>query len=206
MNKRGISPLIATVLLVAFSIALAAIVSNYVIQKTKEFKPEKIVEDSLLCDEVNLGYSIDPVPSTIPASNWLCTTITSPEILAGINIVNKGKFSVYKYSVSVEGKTIQQEAPAGSYDNNNHLFSSSPILPGQKQPMFFGITGSNSDYTIRIVPIVKNPEVENEFVKCTRSALTIDYIQLKNDINNNQGFTTCMSLDEYKINPNNPTS
>ena len=34
-NKRGISPLLAAVLLLALTISMAAVVSNYVIKKTK---------------------------------------------------------------------------------------------------------------------------------------------------------------------------
>ncbi len=54
MVKRGISPLIATVLLVAMGVALAALVSTYVIKQTKAFKPESFIEDSPYCEDLNL--------------------------------------------------------------------------------------------------------------------------------------------------------
>ena len=44
MSKRGISPLIAAILLVAFAVTLAALVSTYVINKTKEFAKQEIKE------------------------------------------------------------------------------------------------------------------------------------------------------------------
>ena len=46
-NKRGVSPLLAAVLLVAFSVALAGIVANYVIKKTNEFDPNLIAEETI---------------------------------------------------------------------------------------------------------------------------------------------------------------
>src|SRR3989344_2957906 len=88
MNKRGISPLIATVLLVAFAVALAGIVSTYVISKTKEFKPEAIVEDSLLCDEVNLGFSVDSDLSNVKCDS--ITDSTDVKYFKGLKLKNKG--------------------------------------------------------------------------------------------------------------------
>ena len=202
MKKKGVSPLIATVLLVAFAVAIGAVVSNYIIKQTKEFKPEKLVEDSLLCDDVNLGYSIDPSTDILP-KDWLC--LYEPNVLAGINIVNKGKFSIYKYSLTTQGKSSPSDEPAGHYDGGTFTKDASGIKPGKKQQMFFGVNGDIRDKTIRIIPIVKNPEAENEFVKCTKSALVIDYDRLCKDINNGNCESDCVeNIDIYKNDNLNP--
>src|SRR3989344_437354 len=99
MNKRGISPLIATVLLVAFAVALAGIVSNYVINKTKEFKPEAIVEDSLLCDEVSLGFSVTSVDGD-PDVKCERAATGNIKYFKGLKLKNKGSFTIHKYQIT----------------------------------------------------------------------------------------------------------
>lgn len=195
--KKGVSPLIATVLLVAFAVAIGAVVSNYVIQKTKEFKPEKLVEDSLLCDEVSLGYSIDPPDDTL-AKDWLC--IYNDNILSGINLVNKGKFSIYKYSINIQGRSNPTDDPAGYYESTIFKKYDTGLKPGKKQQIFFGINNNNNKI-IKVVPIIKNPEVENEFVKCAKSALVIDYDKLCREITGDNNCNDCgngINLNNYK--------
>ena len=47
--KKAISPLIAWILLIGFTVTMAAFISNWVIQQTKEtFQPEKLLE-SMSC-------------------------------------------------------------------------------------------------------------------------------------------------------------
>src|SRR3989338_391385 len=105
MTKRGISPLIATVLLVAFSIALAAIVSTYVINKTKEFKPEAIIEDSLLCDSVALGYSVESTGGSDEVLKY-DSALSDKEgnvilyKLTGLKLVNKGAFNIHRFLIN----------------------------------------------------------------------------------------------------------
>ncbi len=53
-SQRGISPLIATVLLLGFAVALGAIVSTFLIKQAKEFKPESFLEDSPYCETMVL--------------------------------------------------------------------------------------------------------------------------------------------------------
>lgn len=171
-NKRGISPLIATVLLVAFSIALAAIVSTYVIQQTKKFKPMAIVEDSLLCDDVSLDYDIeDPQNLQYETSGSICT-------LKGITLVNKGAFSIYKYIITSPGLGTSPEQFFLNEGNNEK----SPILPQGTRKITIGLK-NREDKLIKITPIVKDPEKENTFVKCTRRQLIFDHVKLCAEFN-----------------------
>lgn len=182
MKNKGLSPLIATVLLMAFAIAIAAIVSTYIMNQTKEFKPEKLIEDSLLCDEVSLGYQL--------VNNKMCISAvqgTTTKRLDNILIINKGKFSIYGYRISVDGSTNTIDSPVNIgreaediSTTSNHLYV---LKPGKGQPLMFGIKPANApgiepdERKVVITPIIKNPEVENEKVVCSKSSLTIDYAQ-----------------------------
>lgn len=189
MNKRGISPLIATVLLVAFSIALAAIVSTYVITKTKEFKPQAIIEDSLLCDNVALDYAVESsggsdILSYLDMRGGLF-------VLKGLKIVNKGSFNVHKYVITAPGAgTIEQFA--GYYNDNCDVFTKEELRPNDdtstsdvtenKLNTCIGLKNT-ADKLIKITPIMQDPET-GEFVKCNKRQLIIDHDKLCKDIGN----------------------
>ncbi len=198
MNKRGISPLIATILLVAFSIALAAIVSTYLINQTKKFKPEAIVEDSLLCDNVAIDYSIES--GSISALEYESVG-SNLFLLKGLNIVNKGSFSIHKYSIIAPGVGPRDGQPAGWYsdDPNNPnvlnpntlscatsttgvIFCAGPLPPGNKQEVRIGLANS-ADGIIKITPIIKDPEKEEPtYVKCIRNQLVLDHKKICEDL------------------------
>jgi len=55
--KKAISPLIAWILLIGFTVTMAAFISNWVIQQTKEtFQPEKLLE-SMSCEGVSFSIT-----------------------------------------------------------------------------------------------------------------------------------------------------
>lgn len=214
-NKKGVSPLIATILLVAFAITLAAIVSNYVISKTKEFKPDLIVQDSLLCDEVNLGFSVDP-PTDTQVKDWFCLSNSNPPVLAGINIINKGKFAVWKYHKNIDGNDFVIPDVAGIYVSGA---LTAPLYPEKKQQMLFQIKPSLVDHTkqvIKLTPIVRDPEKPDTLITCPRSTLSINYDNLCKDLlgdhcsSSSNGLAQCSSsswsIDNYHTtyNPNAP--
>jgi len=58
MNKKGVETIIAWVLLVGFTVALGAVVSNWAIQQAKQINPEKMANPDLYCD--NLRLSVEP--------------------------------------------------------------------------------------------------------------------------------------------------
>lgn len=174
MNKRGISPLIATVLLVAFSIALAAMVSTYIIGKTKEFKPEAIIEDSLLCDNVALDYSVDSTfgLEQIGASGNL-------KKLTGLKLVNKGSFTVYKYTMNAPGGSTLNNIPIKGKDIDGADVTN--LKPGESLGFEIGLEVT-TDKLIKIIPIIQDPEKDKTYIKCTKSQLIFDYGKLCNDV------------------------
>src|SRR3989344_7404170 len=100
-NKKGVSPLLAAVLLVAFAIALGAIVSNYLIKQAKEFNPEKIAEESVFCESVTLGYDIDD-PTNLGFQE---KTISGRPFtfFEYITVINRGAFSIHQLIISAGG-------------------------------------------------------------------------------------------------------
>jgi flagellin-like protein len=69
MNKRGISPLIATVLLIGFAVALAAVVMTWGLDFITDTADttKKQTEHTLICAS-DLSFSISNVDQTIPGS------------------------------------------------------------------------------------------------------------------------------------------
>lgn len=156
MNKKAISPLIATVLLVGFSIVLAGIVTTFVIDKTKEFNPEKIVEDDLLCDNIAIDI-------TVPDQNALIyETASNVKILKGLNLTNKGSFTIHKVTINSPGFP-SKESPLN------------PIIkPGEGyDQLSLGVRDPTIEEVITIIPWIKHPEEENTYIKCQRSEIKI---------------------------------
>ncbi len=154
-NKKGVSPLLAAVLLIAFSIVLAAIVSNFVIKKTKEFKPDVIAEESVYCDSVSLGYKIDP--GTYGIGN---------DLIEGIILVNKGTFSIYQLLINTPGLPSITVRLLDTADSSKET----PISPSGKYPIKLQV-GSSPE--VKIIPIIKDSDTGN-FVKCSNKELIIN--------------------------------
>lgn len=167
-NKKGVSPLLAAVLLIAFSIVLAAIVSNFVIKKTKEFKPEVIAEDSVYCDSVSLGYKIDSANYGLEGNN----------LITGIVLVNKGTFSVYQLLINTPGLP---SITVRLLDNDNKeipIYPSDNTSTEEKENEYpIGKLQIGSGPEIKIIPIIKDSDTGN-FVKCPNKELTIELLGL----------------------------
>src|SRR3989344_2469009 len=104
-KKKGVRPLIATVMLVGFAVALAAVVSTFVIKETKKFNPESFLEDSPYCENIVIeavgglrDTDDEVIPITIKDAN---SAETDPQkkfyLLDGMGIKNKGSFIVKRY-------------------------------------------------------------------------------------------------------------
>ena len=80
MKKRAISPLIATVILVGFTVALGAIVSTYLIKQAKGFNPESFVEESPYCESIVLEPVEVGVPQGVNGREpWPFSTVIPPD-------------------------------------------------------------------------------------------------------------------------------
>ena len=149
-NKRGISPLLAAVLLLALTISMAAVVSNYVIKKTKEFNPEKLTEESIYCESVSLGYMItDPEKLGIyeqGKAGFDHDPITGNPIIvpgvslfAPITLINRGAFSIHQFIINAPGL---ESRPSLIYDEN--------LKPSVLKP------GKDNKYNIQAYTITNN--------------------------------------------------
>jgi len=185
-NKRGISPLIATVLLVAFAVAMAAFVSTFVIKKTKEFKPASFVEDSALCDSVTLAYDIIKDPTSTPPDKLklsLAPGVTNTYLIEGLSLRNKGSFSIYKITINAPGQssdldfTKKLASPKG-------LTPSTSTFAKDPDPGFitFAFKRDPKNKNIKIVPWVKDPDKDpadpESNVVCSKKVLLIDPVDL----------------------------
>ncbi len=171
-DKRGISPLLATILLVALTITMAAIISNFLINKAKSFDPNVIAQQSVFCDEVTLGY-------TVPNPNLL--TINSRDIrgnpfyfFENLTIVNKGAFSIQKFIITAPGYSSRP------YPIINSSGRIDTLKPGDNNKYNLSIQlkkNINLGTNIIIVPIINDPE-KNQLIECANRQLIINYSQL----------------------------
>jgi len=169
-NKKGVSPLLAAVLLVAFAIALGAIVSNYLIKQAKEFNPEKIAEESVFCESVTLGYDIDD-PTNLGFQE---KTISGRPFtfFEYITVINRGAFSIHQLIISAGGMASR---PYPIYDDAGQISNISAGVNNRYNLSINMNRGSNDE--IKIVPVIKDPE-KDVFVRCADRQLVINYTQL----------------------------
>ena len=192
-KKKGVSPLIAVVLLVAFSVAMAAFVSTYVIKKTKEFKPESFTEDSGLCDSVTLAY--DTIKDeTTGVSKLSLEKISDYFIIHNLQLKNKGSFTINKLTITAPGKQSQEyNIPRG--DEITPSGSPKDSYDGLKGIafLFTDITSFKKSPNIKIIPWTKNPEKADgdpeQNVICTKKVLYINPIELCNTVARSIGRT-----------------
>ena len=173
-NKRGISPLLATVLLVAFTVALAAIVSTFLINKAKAFDPAAIAEQSVFCESVTLGYTIasDPIDDfkTYSSGNDPASGKNIPSgitVLGTITLINRGSFSIHRLIVTSTG-LASRPYPIIDYTTNR----TTSIKPGEKYDISIQINPSSTDKSIKIVPMINDSE-KSQFVKCPDRQIVI---------------------------------
>jgi flagellin-like protein len=163
ITKRGISPLIATVLLVGFTIAMATMVTTFLMNKTQEeFDPESIIKDSEFCDSVSLGYTID----SIGEPDGL--RLDDPGGIYGFKLKNKGAFTITNVTVSVNGNTRDPQS-LYDYEDSNKIITLKP-----KKSTELRIFGSPTfPEKLEVIPWVKDPRDE-VFVICPGKKLVIN--------------------------------
>ncbi len=173
-NKRGIGPLLATVILVAVAITLGALVSNYMISKAKAFDPSAIAEESVYCESVTLRYTayaqetgdfdaLDGCPNN--------------NLIGPIYLINSGAFSIHKLIITSPGYE--------SLPPRNIILEGSTvpgqIIPGGNYPIRVQINPILDNKNIKIIPVIEDKE-KDEFVSCVNRQLVIDYTKLCADV------------------------
>ena len=184
VNKRGIGPLLATVILVAIAITLGALVSNFLINKAKEFKPEKLGEESVYCESVTLGYTVDPA---ITASSGLIANVEGGKLIGPITLINRGSFSIHQLIITAPGYANRPPTNILVQENGVGPYVKSVIEPGTNNKydvkIQFDPTATNKE--IKIVPVIKDLE-KDQLVSCPNRQLVVNYENLCKDLFENQ--------------------
>lgn len=210
-NKRGVSPLIATVILVAISIAMAATISTYFLKQAKEFNPEEIVEGGILCESVTLGFDVGEGFS-ISSSN--------PSSIGPLVLINRGSFSIYQLVITAPGfksrnLNVLELDPTGNSDNpeidSNGGYILGAILPSDdtdtgrndnEYPLTLQIRDNEANREIKIVPVICDVEKsegctdqnKRVLVTCPNRQLVINYEELCERLTTTNG-DPCPTID-----------
>ncbi len=153
-NKKGVSPILATVLIIAISIALAVVAFNYMNKKATDFDPEKLSQSSVYCDSVAIGLRTD--------DPCICTEQNcGVKLLDRIDVVNKGSFSITQLVINVPG------------DPARVVFLNPTLAPGLSQRTPIQLSKASDESEIKIVPAIKDVET-GEVIKCSEKELKID--------------------------------
>lgn len=159
--KKAISPLIAWILLIGFSVAMAAFISNWVIEQTKEtFQPEKMLED-MSCDGVSFSLT-----SICQRQSGTCNKQGSEYTgmsLGSIQIINKGAFTIkdvkiiplYDDTIDYTALNIKPGA-TGAISNINICIK----------------TTQGAKNELKIIPVI---EKEEELFYCTKNAVILNH-------------------------------
>lgn len=156
INKKGVSPLIATVLLIGFSLAIAAMVITFSIKSTKNTMEdvEKNLAVTEYCNEV--AYQVEPESCQMVAGGVEgCNNLGAvTKVLKNVQIKNKGTFSIRKVKVT----SIGVETPV--YDDTIKPNGRATI--GDIQVCL----GDETDGIVRFIPFVKDDK--EQLVPCSQ--------------------------------------
>jgi len=161
-SKRGVSPLIATVLLIAFAVALGAVVMNWgrtYVEDTAAFAREKSDTEIKCSSDVKLAFL------EVRNVKRLCYSYTTTTKL-NFTVENTGKLDVVGLAVTV----------VGAKDINTTLIDLKAQNNSLKRARFyknesFELGDLGIPDQIRIVPEI---EVEGNRVSCPATALVED--------------------------------
>jgi len=166
MRKKGLSPLIATVILISIAVALGVIVLDwgrgYIKDTTKYAKDS--YETSVAC---KMDVDLDVVK--IDGADQICYTNTTPtNFVIDMIIENKGRVDVY----GVEITTI-------SVEKKINLTKLTDLNIKRANPHKFNITHSDLTFEnlsiIKIAPIISG---EDEYILCNNKVLEVNGVEV----------------------------
>ena len=160
MNKKGVSPLIATVLLIAFAVALGAVVMNWgrtYVEDTAKFAREKSDIEIKCSSDVKLDWL------KLKTVKQVCYTIDSSNVKVNFTIENIGKLDVVALQVTVVGSKDVNTTEVDLESDNRTLQRARFYKNGS---VSLGDIGEPSQ--IRIVPVIK---IEGNRNPCPGTAL-----------------------------------
>ena len=161
-GKKGVSPLIATVLLIAFAVALGAVVMNWgrgYVEDTAEFASKTSSR------EVQCSTEIDLEIIKIGGKKQVCVD-------NGTNTVN---FTIQNSgSVEVKGIRIQAIGNTSSIASLVMNESFETAVPKRKY-MNYSYTGNGSVSQVRFTPLI---EVDEAKVWCAQNVLKVEDVTI----------------------------
>jgi len=166
--KKAISPLIAWILLVGFTIATAAFITNFIIEETQRTVDTlSYIEEGGFCE----GVYLDLTNSCIDGSTNSCGTDKTNYPLK-LTMVNKGSFMIKRLAINVEDFNYgggQNKIPPNS---NNALKDNNGLKPGEEliQQLSFCLKASENE--IKIIPSINATQDKKEKF-CNENALVL---------------------------------
>lgn len=155
--KKGISPLIAWILLVGFTIATAAFVTNFIIEETRKQTEAFEFLDAGYCEGVNLDLKSICKISVSPCQEGSPTKLK-------LELQNKGSFTIRGIAINV----LDYDYKGGVLGSNKHNIN---LIPGG---YIFFETGKiclkSSDNEVKLIPSM-NTTGKEQF--CSENALIL---------------------------------
>ena len=160
--KKAISPLIAWILLVGFTIPTAAFITNFIIGETERtVETLSYIEEGGFCE----GVSLDLMASCKQSSSITCAAGKTPEKLE-LTLVNKGSFTIKKLAINVLDYDILG-------NNKINLNGNNGLKPGEEIiPNFPSVCLSTSGNEIKIIPSINATQDKKEKF-CNENALVL---------------------------------
>ena len=199
-KKRGISPLIATVLLVGFAITMASIVITFVISETKNIgeRIEGMSTDSRYCDSVKFGVEVYKGNG----NGLVLGNVDNANVLQNLLIRNKGAFRIFGFRIVTESTSVIYALGDGNgyyidgdnldADFRDHTITEKEQVKSSGAPVLIAYFKNNErvllpipalnpknleDTTFKLAPIIQDPE-SKEAVVCVDEELSINWRDL----------------------------
>ena len=148
-NKKGVSPLIAWMLLISLSVAIGFFVINWAIENIPEPKP-----DFNYCEDVSLSFK-DPVYTTSDPPTFEVT------------LINNGYFSIDKISLGAKFSIANEKW----YEII--LLGGEGIEPGGEETITQELDGITDLSEVVIVPWL---DIEGEIINCNDRKIIISLL------------------------------
>ena len=166
-GKKGVSPLIATVLLIAFAVALGAVIMNW----GRSFVQERTTDvEETTKTETSCSLDVQLKVTEISGTPQVCYGGSGSNGYIEFTIENQGKKAIESLGIVIGGSN-------GIY-NNASLNSTSIILGGA---VFKNITYDFSTYgPVRYITFIPSIDVGGATTVCSGSRLQKDTNQIRN--------------------------
>ena len=167
--KKAISPLIAWILLVGFTIATAAFITNFIIGETERTVDTlSYIEEGGFCE----GVYLDLRDSCIVSSSTCSSDSDKTSKKLELTLVNKGSFTIKRLAVNVldfdygGGQNKIPNSPNSALKDNKGL------KPGEELIQTLSFCLNPSENEVKIIPSINATQDKKEKF-CNENALVL---------------------------------